>query len=391
MKRISAQYIFTNTGSPLNKGVITFQDDGTISDIIDTGGNLKEEHSLEFHNGIIIPGFVNCHCHLELSHMKDSIAQGSGLGEFISQVRDKRESNIESIYNSAYMADNDMYRDGVVLCADICNTSSTFDIKRDSRIRYINLLEVYGTDPERASHRIDEITRVADKAREMNLCYYIVPHSAYSISLPLLRILKIASEKNRVTSVHFMETEGEKAFIETQSGPLMDSYRVSGLLPSKPEPVKSHAGAILNEITNSGNLLLVHNTFIDRKTVRMIKNRKDLFYCLCPNSNIYIENAVPPVEMMLEEGCEIVVGTDSLASNRTLSILEELITLQLRFPSISIEELIKWGTINGAKALCEEDRFGKIEIGKRPGLLLIQNLDLQNMKLLSDSIVSRVV
>jgi cytosine/adenosine deaminase-related metal-dependent hydrolase len=147
----------------------------------------------------------------------------------------------------------------------------------------------------------------------------------------------------------------------------------------------------LYEITRSGNLILVHNTYADRETIRKIRERKNLFWCLCPNSNLFIEDTIPPLNLLIEEGCEIVIGTDSLASNNKLSILEELKTLQLNFPQVSIEELVQWATINGAKALGEEGRFGKIEAGKNPGLLLLKNIDLIRMKLLSDSNVTRLI
>ncbi len=391
MKHFSAQYIFTNTGSPLKRAVLTTEDDGTIFSIEETGGHLEEKQSIEFYNGIIIPGFVNCHCHLELSHIKDSIAQGHGLGGFIEQVRSTRDYDKESIIASAYSADNDMYRDGIVLCADVCNTSHTFNIKKKSSIRYINLLEVFGIDPEKANRCIDEIIKVAEIAEEMNLSFSLVPHSAYSMSLPLFRLLRGKSENNNISSFHFMETAGEKIFLKNHNGPLMTSYKKAGLIPSRLETVKSHVDAVLHEITLAGNLILVHNTFADRNTIKTIKKRKNLFWCLCPNSNIYIENKIPPLNLLLEEGCEIVIGTDSLASNNKLNILEELKTLQLNFPSLSIEELVCWATVNGAKALGEENRFGIIESGKKPGLLLLQDVDLINMKLLPESFVTRLI
>jgi aminodeoxyfutalosine deaminase len=391
MKCFSAQYIITNSGPLLKRAVISTEDDGTIVSIEDTEGNLDEKHSVEFHNGIIIPGFVNSHCHLELSHIKGSIAQYSGLGGFIEQVRNIRNYNSESIVAAANSADNTMYTEGIVLCADICNTSLTFGIKNKSRIRYINFLEVFGIDPEKASLRMDEIVKVAEIADKMNLPFSFVPHSAYSISLPLFRLLRGKSKSNKVTSIHFMESAGEKAFLENHSGPLMTSYKQSGLIPSRLETVKNHIDAILNEITHAGNLILVHNTFVDRDTIRIINDRGNIFWCLCPNSNIYIENGIPPLSLLIEESCEIIVGTDSLASNNKLSILEELKILQLNFPSISIEELVRWATLNGAKALGEEGEFGKIETGKKPGLLLLQNVDFINMKLLPDSIVTRLI
>jgi aminodeoxyfutalosine deaminase len=391
MKRFTAQYIITNSGPSLKRAVITTEDDGTIISVEETAGDLKEKYSTEFYNGIIIPGFVNCHCHLELSHLKGFTSRGMGLGNFIEQIRSTRYNNNEDIFSSAFSADNYMFQEGIVLCADVCNTSDSFKIKKESKISYINLLEVFGLDLDKAKRRMDEILNVAKEAREMDLPFTLVPHSAYSISLTLFRLLRNESLNNKITSIHFMETDGEETFLKNQTGPLISSYKRSGLMPSRLETAKSHADVILNEVTKSGNLILVHNTFSDSKTIRIIKERGNLFWCLCPNSNIYIENKIPPLNLLIEEGCEIVIGTDSLASNSNLSILEELKTLQANFPEILIENLVSWATINGAKALGEEEQFGRIETGKKPGLLLLQNIDLQNMKLLPESFVTRLI
>jgi cytosine/adenosine deaminase-related metal-dependent hydrolase len=391
MKKFSAQYILTNTGPPLKRAVITTENDGTIKNVKDTDGNMEERHSIKFYNGIIIPGFVNCHCHLELSHMKGTVQKGGGLGGFIEKIRDTRDINSKNITTSALAADFDMCSQGVVLCADICNTSATFGIKNKSRIRYINLLEVFGIDPDKATRRMDEISKVAVIAEGKNLNFCLVPHSAYSVSLPLFRLLRERTQNNKVTSIHFMESAGEKAFLNDHSGPLMVSYEQSGLLPSRLEIVENHADVVLNEITRSGNLILVHNIFADRSTVRSIRERGNLFWCLCPNSNIHIEDKYPPLSMLLEEGCDIVIGTDSLASNDRLNMIDELKTLQAAFPYVSIEELVCWASANGARALGEESLYGTIEPGKKPGLLLLQDVDLLNMKLLPESFVTRLI
>jgi aminodeoxyfutalosine deaminase len=390
MKCFSAQYIITNSGPPLKRAIITTDDDGTIINVEDTLGNLREKHSVEFHNGIIIPGFVNCHCHLELSHMKTIIGRGTGLSSFIDKVRNTRLTDNESIIAAANSADKDMYTAGVNLCADICNTSLTFNIKKESKISYINLLEVFGINPDKAVRQMAEIIKISEIAGNMNLPFSIVPHSVYSLSLPLFRLLRNTTRNNRVTSIHFMETPGEEDLVEKHSGPLMTSYIQSGLITSRIETVKSHADAILNEITSNGNLILVHNTFAGRIVIRKVKERENLFWCLCPNSNIYIEDQIPPLDLLIDEGCKITIGTDSLASNNKLDILDELKTLQFSFPSVSISELAAWATLNGAKALGMDDIFGKIETGKKPGLLLLQNVDLPNMKLLPDSSLTRL-
>ncbi len=391
MKRFSAQFIITNSGSKLKRGVITTDDDGTIISVDDTLIDLREEHSVEYHNGIIVPGFVNCHCHLELSHMKGSIKPGGSLGGFLTQINNTRSAEHDMIIYSAATADNDMYREGVSLCADICNTTNTFGIKKESPIKYISLIEVFGINPEKAEERMKEGVRVSETADEMKLPWSFVPHSCYSMSQTLFRLLREKSKNNRVTSIHFMESAGEKNFIEMHSGELMETYRKSGFIPPRLEMVKDHADTVLNEVTPSGNLLLVHNTFADSSTIKAVQKRDNLYWCLCPNSNKYIENTFPPVDVLTDEGCEIIIGTDSLASNTRLSMISELVSLQNHFPSLSLEDLVRWATINGARALGEEEHFGKIEAGKKPGLLLLQNVDLINMKLLPESFVTRLI
>ncbi len=391
MRRFSSQYIITNSGPVLKRGVISTDVEGRIISIKDTGGDLKEEQLIEFHNGIIIPGFVNCHCHLELSHMRAIMPGGKGLPDFIEQLKNKRFTDPGKIRSAAETADDEMFKSGVSVCADVCNSADTFSLKKTSRIKYLNLIEVFGINPSKAESRIEEARLLAEEAGKSGLEFFIIPHSAYSVSLPLLRKIGALSTKNRVTSIHFMETPSEKDFLENHSGPVMEAYVRAGYLQGEPESVKDHAEAVLNEITTSGNLILVHNTFADKETIGKVKKRNRLFWCLCPNSNLFLEGKLPPVKLLMEEGCEIVTGTDSLASNTCLNILEELKTLQLSFTGIPLQEMVKWATINGARALNEEKNFGSIEAGKKPGLTLIENADLQNLRLTQESSVRRLI
>jgi cytosine/adenosine deaminase-related metal-dependent hydrolase len=391
MKYFSAHYIVTNSGPMLKRPLISTDDDGTIISIEDTKGDLREDHSVEFYNGVIIPGFVNCHCHLELSHLRGKIPAGTGLADFITRIRTLRETDEQKILSEAGFADNEMFRQGINLCADICNTPATFGIKRSSSIRYLNLLEVFGIDPEKADHRVQEILKLSVEADNSGLEWSIVPHAVYSISLPLFRLLKKITRKNRITSIHFLETESEISFLKGLSSRISDSYLTTGHMPKVMKTVKDHVTAILKEVTASGNLILVHNTFADSITVRAVNTRKDLYWCLCPGSNIYIENKLPPVNLLRYENCNIVIGTDSLASNTGLNMLSELKILQDNFPQLGLEELVRWATINGARALGKDQYFGKIEPGIKPGLLLLQDVDLVNLKLLQSTTVTRLI
>jgi aminodeoxyfutalosine deaminase len=336
MRRFSAQFIFTNTGLPLKRAVISTEDDGTILSIEENEGLLRESNSVEFHNGIMVPGFVNCHCHLELAHMKGVIPEGTGLSDFIMYVRNSREINPDEDLSLTRKTDKIMSDEGIVLCADICNTPLTFDIKKNSRIKYINLLEVFGIDAVKASKRMDDISAIEKFVQESGLPYSIVPHSAYSVSLPLFRLIKEKTKNNIITSIHFMETGAETVFLSSHTGPLRKSYEDSGLLPENIQVPADHISAIFDEVTLSGNLILVHNTFAETHIVREIRKRGNTFWCICPGSNMYIESKLPPVEMLMSEGCEIIVGTDSPASNTTMSILSELKLISQHFPSVSL-------------------------------------------------------
>ncbi len=385
MRYFSAQFVFTNYGPPLKRPVICTTDDFTIVSVEETGGNLSEKNNIEFYNGIITPGFVNCHCHLELSYLKNELSARNGLTGFLQELNEKRYNIRKDEEKYARKADREMREAGVVLCADICNSSVTFDLKKESKIEYINLIEVFGIDHHKAGQRIKEALSLAELSALYGLPYDITPHSAYSLSLPLFRMIKECTGSNALSSVHFLESKEELVFLENHSGLLMDTYK--NFLPpdEKPVTVKDHITAILEEITRSGHIILVHNTFIEKKHIEALKERDKLHYCLCPNSNLLIEGKLPPVMLMVEEGCNIVTGTDSLASNSKLDILSEIRTLQQNFPALSLETLVRWATLNGAGALSASDRFGSIVPGKKPGLVLIKNLDLVNMKLLPES------
>jgi cytosine/adenosine deaminase-related metal-dependent hydrolase len=135
---------------------------------------------------------------------------------------------------------------------------------------------------------------------------------------------------------------------------------------------------------------MVHNTCTNLKDIYFIKRfDRNISWCFCPNANLYIENRLPKVDLFFGQGFNITLGTDSLASNSKLCILNEMLTLQQNFPAISTAKLMEWGTINGARYLGIDDEKGTLEKGKRPGLNLITGLD--GLNLTPESKVQRLV
>ena len=367
MRRIAAQYVFTSAGKPLRRAVVIAADDGTVTGVEDTGGEFTETAGTEFYNGIIIPGLVNCHSHLELSHMRGLIPGGGGLQKFIFAVRDRREADLKEIAAAAAGADREMRDGGIVACGDISNDTNSFDVKSRSSIRYLTFAEVFGTDPLLADDRLKGALAVAAAAASSLLPSYMTPHAVYSLSQRLFALVSEHITPGSVISVHFLESEDERRMAH------------------------DHVGRALELSRLASHLMLVHNTVITREEAEQLANEGNIWFCLCPSSNMHITGIMPPVTLLREITDRIVVGTDSLASNDRLDMLHELRLLQEAAPGVPPDEIIRWGTVNGARALKMSDTLGSIEPGKKPGLLLIEGADLVNLRLLPGSRVRRLL
>lgn len=392
MKKFAAQYIITGAGDILKRGVVSCEDNGKIISVTDTSGEMRESAATPFYNGIIVPGFVNCHTHVELSDMKGVTARGRGLGNFLRDIREKRNPSADRALRAIEQADRDMYGTGTSAVADICNTPLSFNTKDNSKIDYINLLEVFGIDPAKAEKRLDEIRALKAEADMHGASSYIVPHSVYSVSVPLYKKLAAMIRDNRITSVHFLESGQERDMIDHLKGKLVDSYVSMGFDKAILEVgAESHMQVVRDYLPGTGKLIMVHNTFADRDIIKAVQKRDNVYWCLCPNSNLYIENKLPPVNCLREQDASIVLGTDSLASNDSLNLLEELKTLQQYFPGIELTEMIAWASFNGAEALDLSYKLGSIEEGKTPGLVLIENCDLEKIRLTAESRSRRLI
>lgn len=397
MRKISATYIFPGNKQPLKNGILVCENDGKILDLTDTGGRLEEEAGLEYYSGILVPGFINAHCHLELSHLKGKVAPKTGLGEFIGNINKLRNQDEENMEKAIEKADKQLFAEGVVAVGDVSNSLLSLETKRKSKVYYHTFAEAFGFHPSRTERAFDFACFVEQMFRENGLSASVVPHSAYSVSAPLFKKIseKAAAEKS-LLSIHNQESEAENQFFEYGTGPIAHHLQNNlGLDISHWKPTgKNSPETILENLPSGNQLLLVHNTFANESDVDMLislRKTENTFLVLCPNSNLCIETKLPDVSLFRNHNLNICLGTDSLASNQKLSVLSEMITLQQHFPEISLEELIRWATFNGARALQTESRFGSFETGKKPGVNLITGADLRNLKLISKCKVKKLV
>ncbi|MCF6331785.1 MAG: amidohydrolase family protein [Draconibacterium sp.] len=397
MRKIAATYIFPCNRPPVKNGILICGPNGTVVNIIDNKKELKEESGLEFYSGILVPGFVNTHCHLELSHLKGKIEENAGIGGFIGKINTLRNEETESIEKAIQFADRKMWAAGIAAVGDISNSILTLDTKIKSKIFYHTFVESFGFHPSRAERAFEFAKFIQNEFQENNLNASIVPHSPYSVSKLLFnRIKENAFAEKSILTIHNQESKGEAQFFIDGTGPIANhlQHNLGIDISLWQASGKSSLSSVLKYLSAENQLLLVHSTFTkkaDLDDLKKCRSLKNTFFVLCPNSNLYIENQLPPVSLFRNEKLNICLGTDSLASNHNLSVLSEMITLQQNLPEIEMEELLIWATLNGAKALGIEPGFGSFQSGKKPGVNLITGIDFKNMKLTEQSTVKRLV
>ena len=373
MKKISADYIFPVATDPIKDGVIVLDDNGKILSI-----DERKDHdaaSLEIHKGVIVPGFVNTHCHLELSHMKNKVATGTTLIPFISSVVKFRDIPQEEIDAAIEKADQEMYDNGIVAVGDICNKLDTAATKTKSPIRYYSFIEMFDFLQESwAATEFEKYKAVYDGQSSSNGNQKsVVPHAPYSVSKNLFQLINEVNENNSTVSIHNQETPAENEFFEKKTGGFIEFYKNFQIPITDWNPIgKPSIHYALANMNPNAKTLLVHNTMCTADDISAAHQWSDkVYWATCANANLYIENRLPNYQLFLDANAKMTIGTDSLTSNWQLSVLDEMKTIYKYQSYVSFETLLRWATLNGAEALGYEKDLGSLEVGKTPGLNLL--------------------
>ncbi len=362
---------------------IEISDDGTIISIHENFSGEATHYS-----GIICPGFVNAHCHVELSHMKGAIPKHTGLVPFLLQVIKNRGVFSEEKKTTARQeAYEELYQNGIVAIGDIANTTDTLDVRSLGRMHIHTFVEALGFDESRAEKSFDYALKVY---KEFNSQYFdsaqhntpttsLTPHAPYSVSQKLFSLIS-EFEKNSLLSIHNQESKDENEFYKDKTGAINDLLNGLNIETTSFSPSgKSSLQTYSEWIDATHPIIFVHDSFTKKEDVQFAVHRfEKAFFCLCPNANFYIENALPDVKMMMDEGATICIGTDSLASNDKLCIYSELQTLREHL-GIDWENLLKWACYNGAKALQFENTVGHFGVGMKAGILQINNNSVKRL------------
>jgi len=390
MKIFSADYVFPVCADPIENGVVVVDDTGKVISVTDHIPPEIINHPVEKLKGALCPGFINTHCHTELSHLKDKVPKGTGLIDFIKTILQIRGADNAAVEAAAIKADDEMYQNGIVAVGDISNNSITAAFKPKSKLYYHTFVEVLGFIPAKANEVFNGGLEVLNDFKGQSCS--ITPHAPYTISKELFKLIKKYSDiHDNLLSIHNQECEDENKFYRYKLGGFNDLYAHLGIDIAYFKPqARNSLQSMIPLLSNKQNVLMVHNTCTNLKDIYFTKRfDRKIHWCFCPNANLYIEKQLPKVELFIDQGFNITLGTDSLASNNKLCILSEMLTLQQNFPALSTARLMEWATINGAKFLGIDSNKGTLEPGKTPGINLITGMN--GLKLTADSKIRRLI
>ncbi len=382
MKRFTAEYVYTLTGEPLRHAFVEVEEDGTV---IRTGLCPEDE---KVGPGILCPGFVNAHCHVELSYMKGMFRKGTGMAGFIDQINALRDtSSMEDKLTALKEAMDGMWNQGVQAMADISNCADSFAVKAAHPMYTRTFLEVFGAVPEECEDVMKGVRELQEKAHAFGLDAAPTPHSCYTMSPELVSASSAAGLEDGFLSFHSEESDEEEQMMMSGSGPMWDN-RVANGIPTPPVTGTSSLEYFLMRLRAAGlrepvqgHVLLVHECCLTPEGAAAA--RKALaqpYLAVCPLSNRFIHNMLPPIPVMRASGIPICVGTDSLSSNDELNMAAELACLQEAF-DVPVQELLTWACLNGARFLGKEDVMGTLEAGKKPGVVRLFLADKKSVRL----------
>lgn len=378
MARITAEYIYALDGTaPVRNGYVEYDEkDGTILGI----GRCDESETVL--PGAIVPGFVNAHCHVELSHLHGKFRKGTGMAGFIDQINELRDwADRETKITLVQKWMDKMWSDGVSAMADISNDDSSFGVKASHPMYTRTFLEVFGSEPEMCEGVMADVMKLDALAAETGIDAAPTPHSCYTMSPQLLTASAAAGLAKGFVSYHSQESQEEEDLLRTGTGAMYENRKRSGM-STPPVTGGSSLKYFLERLSEAHpapydeHVLLVHNVCLAQDDVdAALEAFNNVYWAVCPLSNIFIHDALPPIPLMRENGLQIMVGTDSLSSNDDLDMVKEMYCLHVNFPDVPMEEILEWACMNGARFLGKENTLGSLVSGKRPGIVRINEID----------------
>jgi len=388
---IRSKYIIPNPEKCIENGAVAIK--GTKIHRVGTFDEIKTladvDKVIDLGNAVILPGLINIHTHLDLTNLHNRIKPTNNFTHWIFQllgarIRWKEEDYTSSIEKGIRCC----IEAGTTTVADIANTEYSFSVLKKSPLRKVVYKEVVDLNPDHAKDVItkirSELSHDPDNVMFRNFNYSPIippftggnrgescrrpdlfriglsPHAPYSVSKELYQaVAQFARQTDMPVCTHIAETQDEIEFLTKGTGNFPTFLRQLRAMPANWQPPGLTP---IHYLKGTGILdnhpLLIHCNYITDEEISLIKS-SGASVAFCPRSHRFFGHIQHPIQRLLDAGVNVGLGTDSLASNDTLSILDEMKFLSLHYV-ISPKTLLSMATINGAKALGLESQVGQI-------------------------------
>ena len=366
-----ARWVVPITAPPVRDGALAVED-GRIEYV---GPSSPAPHGelRDLGDALLIPGLVNTHTHLELTAMRGFLENLSFFDWIVTLQRAKTTLlTPDSMLDSAKLGIAEGLLAGITTYADTCDSGVALEAMLAMGVRGIMYQEVFGPDPASCDEAIASVRHKLAIHRERASSLVRVgvsPHAPYTVSDRLFEaVTSLAAEMNLPMAVHIAESAAEDAYVRDAAGPFADGHRSRGLrvAPRADTPV-----ALLHQLgVLDRRPLLIHCVRTREADIRMIADARCAI-AHCPASNAKLGHGIAPLEEWLEQGIVVGLGSDSMASNNRMHLLEEarlaLLAHRARSPdgpALSAACALELATLGGARCLALDDEVGSLEVGK---------------------------
>ncbi len=328
-----------------------------------------------------MPGLVNAHTHLELSLFKKQMALPNDFVSWVFELIGRKiqltDSDLES---SVRRGLRETLTAGTTTVGDITNIPRSLSILQESGCRSVLFREVLGRTGEET---VPWMEKVAGELHSMEaragerVTIGLSPHTPHTLSEERLKALAAyLKEKSLPYAMHIAESEAEKDYFQSHAGALKS--RLFPVIGWGNTPDPEAFGTPFEHVRRMGllsdRLVVIHGVYLTSKDLDHMQEA-GARVVLCPRSNHFLRVGTAPIREVLQRGIPVGLGTDSLASNTSLSLWEEIRFLRDRFsedPFITAERLLSMATLGGAEALGLADKIGSIEEGKEADLIVVE-------------------
>ncbi|MBX3260188.1 MAG: amidohydrolase family protein [Labilithrix sp.] len=372
-----ADHVLPGDAPPIADGAVVVDARGAIVEV-GAAAEVLPRHAgpaPERVRGVVFPGLVNAHAHVELSSMRGKVPGGHGFVPWVDRLVTTRSETLpDEDAEEIERAADELAASATVAVGDVTNSLAAVAALARRGIGGAVFHEVLGMDRGVVLRRIDGLRAELDERvpawPSADLAYAPAPHTLFTLHPDAARALLESAERRGVrTSLHLAEHAAERRAVEHGEGPVPEWFATR--FKQRPEwprrplfDLAADVGALRPHV------VLVHLADARPDELGRVA-AAGAPVVLCPRSNLYIEGRLPPLLAARAAGIEPALGTDSLASNTSLDVLAEARALADRFPSVPKWELVKMATWNGARALGRDD-LGRLARGARPGLFCVE-------------------